>query len=241
MSTLASDHNAIVNSTTLYQKNIHEVDSYPHKVIKPSTNKKLGRKVLRGKLKGYPMYTLTLVERETCTSYCEHWADCYGNNMPFAHRFKTKGLMPRLKLELDALDKKHPNGYLVRLHILGDFYSVSYVKFWEEQLENRPALNIYGYSRHHPDSEAPTYWDNCNTDILSRKIGQALLIARNNIGFDRFAVRFSSLPSDNLSANTEHNSTANAITCLVQVDKSDSCGDCTLCWTTKKPITFLDH
>ena len=129
MSTLASDHNAIVNSTTLYQKNIHEVDSYPHKVIKPSTNKKLGRKVLRGKLNGYPMYTLTLVERETCTDACEHWADCYGNNMPFGHRFKTKGLMPRLKLELDALDKKHPNGYLVRLHILGDFYSVLYVSF----------------------------------------------------------------------------------------------------------------
>ena len=233
MSTLASDHNAIVNSTTLYQKNIHEVDSYPHKVIKASTNKKLGRKVLRGKLNGYPMYTLTLVERETCTDACEHWADCYGNNMPFGHRFKTKGLMPRLKLELDALDKKHPNGYLVRLHILGDFYSVLYVKFWETQLRNRPALNIYGYSRHH--------YGSTNTSKPSRDIGQALLDLRNSIGFERFAVRFSSLPSDNLSANTEHNSTANAITCLVQVDKSDSCGDCTLCWTTKKPITFLDH
>ena len=233
MSTLSPDHNAIVNSTTLYQKNIHEVDSYPHKVIKASTNKKLGRKVLRGKLNGYPMYTLTLVERETCTNACEHWADCYGNNMPFGHRFKTKGLMPRLKLELDALDKKHPNGYLVRLHILGDFYSVLYVKFWETQLHNRPALNIYGYSRHH--------YGSTNTSKPSRDIGQALLDLRDNIGFERFAVRFSSLPSDTLSANTEHNSTANAITCLVQVDKSDSCGDCTLCWTTKKPITFLDH
>lgn len=233
MSTLASDHNAIVNSTTLYQKNIHEVDSYPHKVIKASTNKKLGRKVLRGKLNGYPMYTLTLVERETCTNACEHWTDCYGNNMPFGHRFKTKGLMPRLKLELDALDKKHPNGYLVRLHILGDFYSVLYVKFWETQLRNRPALNIYGYSRHH--------YGSTNTSKPSRDIGQALLDLRNSIGFERFAVRFSSLPSDTLSANTEHNSIANAITCLVQVDKSDSCGDCTLCWTTKKPITFLDH
>ena len=233
MTTLAQDHKAIVNNTTLYQKNIHEVDAYPHKVLKPSTNKKLGRKVLRGKLKGYPMYTLTLVERETCTSDCEHWADCYGNNMPFGHRFKTKGLMPRLNLELDGLDKKHPNGYLIRLHVLGDFYSVEYVKFWHKQLINRPALNIYGYSRHH--------YGITNANKWSRNIGQALLDVRNNIGFDRFAIRFSMLPSDNLSANTEHNTTDDAITCLVQVDKSDSCGDCTLCWASKKPITFLDH
>jgi hypothetical protein len=233
MTTLDRNHAAIINSTTLYQKNVHYVDDYPHKVLKPSTNKKLGRKVLRGNLKGYPMYTLTLVERETCTSDCEHWADCYGNNMPFGHRFKTKGLMPRLNLELDALDKKHPNGYLIRLHVLGDFYSVEYVKFWHKQLINRQALNIYGYSRHHHGKG--------NTHIWSRKIGQALLHVRNHIGFDRFAIRFSMLPSDNLSANTEHNPAKNAITCLVQVNKSESCGDCTLCWTTKKPITFLDH
>ena len=234
MTTLAQDHTAIRNGTTLYQKNIFRVEDYKHKVLKPSTNKKLGKRVLKGRLKSLPIYTLTLVERETCTEACEHWADCYGNNMPFGHRFRPTGLMPRLEVELDALDKKHPNGYLIRLHILGDFYSVRYVKFWEKQLLSRPALNIYGYSRHHYGKD--------NVDGLwSRHIGQALLDVRNNIGFDRFAIRFSMLPSDSLSANTEHNPAPNGITCPVQLDKTESCGTCGLCWSSKKPITFLDH
>lgn len=233
MTTLNLDHNAIVNSTTLYQKNIYDVRQYPHKVIKPSTNGKLGRKVTKGKLKSFPIYTLTLVERETCTNACEHWTDCFGNNMPFGHRFKTVGLMPRIKKELDVLDNKHPKGYLLRLHILGDFYSVNYVKFWAKQLAVRPELNIYGYSRHHYGPK--------NLDKWSRNIGQALLDVRNSIGFERFAVRFSTLPEDVLSANTEHNTAPASITCPVQLDKTENCGTCTLCWTVKKPITFLDH
>lgn len=233
MTTLSLDHSAIINSTTLYQKNIHDCATYLHKVIKPSTNRKLGKKVTKGKLKGFPIYTLTLVERETCTNACEHWADCFGNNMPFGHRFKTKGLMPRLKTELDLLDTKHPKGYLLRLHILGDFYSTEYVKFWHKQLINRPALNIYGYSRHHYGSD--------NLDKWSRKIGQALLDLRNTIGFEKFALRFSTLPSDTLSANTEHSPAPASITCPVQLDKTESCGTCSLCWTVRKPITFLDH
>ena len=35
------------------------------------------------------MFTLTLIERETCTNECEHYYDCFGNNMPFAHRFEV--------------------------------------------------------------------------------------------------------------------------------------------------------
>ena len=54
-----------MNSTTLYQKNIFNPKDYKFKAIKASTNKKLGKKVTKGKLKNAKMYTLTLVERET--------------------------------------------------------------------------------------------------------------------------------------------------------------------------------
>ena len=72
--------------TTKYKKNIHNLEDYQFKVLKPSTNKKLGKKVLKGSFKDYKFYTLTLVERETCPKDCFHWDDCFGNNMPFAHR-----------------------------------------------------------------------------------------------------------------------------------------------------------
>ena len=49
--------------TTKYKKNIHNLEDYQFKVLKPSTNKKLGKKVLKGSFKDYKFYTLTLVER----------------------------------------------------------------------------------------------------------------------------------------------------------------------------------
>ena len=225
MTTLKNDHAAIVEGRTMYSKNVHTLDQYKHKALKPSTNKKLGRKVTKGKLAGMPIYTLTLEERATCDRACEHWNDCYGNNMPFAHRVDTVGLRARLEAELDELDRKHKRGYLVRLHVLGDFYSPEYVAFWHVQVAKRDKLHVYGYSRHHP----------------GKPIGDALSRTRDVLGFDKFAIRFSTLPSDNLSANTVHNTTEDAITCPVQLDKTDSCGTCTLCWTARKPITFLDH
>jgi|TARA_R110000823_G_scaffold197542_1_gene328703 hypothetical protein len=224
MSQLSTDHAAIVNSTTLYQKNIHDAGDYPHKVLKPSTNKKLGRKITKGAWRGMPFHTLTLVERETCDSDCEHWEDCYGNNMPFAHRFiANSALTSKINLELDILDKKYPAGYVIRLHILGDFYSVGYVNFWKRQLANRPGLRIYGYTRHHP----------------TKTIGKAVLSVRQAFP-DTFKIRFSNLPSDNLSASSEHVS-KRGIVCPVQLDKTPNCGACGLCWVAKKPIIFLDH
>ena len=38
-------------TTTIYKKNIHDLNNYEFKVLKPSTNKKLGKKVLKGKFK----------------------------------------------------------------------------------------------------------------------------------------------------------------------------------------------
>ena len=84
-------HNAIINNTTVYKKNVvrdvkapyKNNNHYPHSMIKESTNIKLGKKVLKGLKKGYKVYTFALVERETCTNECEHYITCYGNNMPF--------------------------------------------------------------------------------------------------------------------------------------------------------------
>jgi hypothetical protein len=76
--------------TTRYKKNIHNLDNYQFKVLKKSTNKKLGLKVKKGAFKGYHFHTLTLVERESCPKDCFHWETCFGNNMPFAHRFSNK-------------------------------------------------------------------------------------------------------------------------------------------------------
>ena len=224
MTALKIDHTAVVNSHSMYRKNIWDASTYKYKVIKSPTDVKLGKKVTKGKLKGAKIYILTLEERATCDSDCEHWLDCYGNNMPFAHRFIVNdALMVAIERDLDELDAKG-KAYLVRLHILGDFPNLKYVIFWRKQLTKRPLLNIYGYTRNHP----------------TKPLGLAIRSVRDLYGA-RFAIRFSSFPSDPMSAQSEHVST-DGIGCPHQLKKAPSCASCTLCWAMpNKPVIFYDH
>ncbi len=72
---------AIKNSVSVFHA--HKVKSVldgmgkTERVIKKSTNVKLGKKVTRGILKGMPIYTVTLEERSTCSETCAHWFTCY--------------------------------------------------------------------------------------------------------------------------------------------------------------------
>jgi len=52
----------------------------------------------------------------------------------------------RLEREVAGRADDHPLGFAVRLHELGDFYSVEYVGLWLQLLERHPALHIWGYS-----------------------------------------------------------------------------------------------
>ena len=150
---LSKNSPAAMGHNSMYARNVFDPETYKFKIVKPSTNDKLGKKVTRGKLQGAKIYTVTLEERATCTSDCEHWLDCYGNNMPFAHRIKASPkIMDRISEDLDELDDKGKK-YLVRLHVLGDFFSVEYVNFWIDQIMSRPLLNVYGYTRWHIGTE----------------------------------------------------------------------------------------
>jgi len=131
--------------STIYQKSIKQ-HAKNGLLKKGSSNKKLGFKITSKKWKGKRMYSLTLVERETCPTTCHHWDDCYGNNMPFAHRFKNKNIDLLLEREIESLMLKHKEGIVIRLHVLGDFYSCEYVNFWEEMLIEHPKLCLFGYT-----------------------------------------------------------------------------------------------
>lgn len=233
---------AIKNNTTQFEKQIiHDVNKpytnsrtkitypeYPYSVIKKSVNKKLGKKVLKGNFKNYLMYTLTLIERETCSPNCEHNNDCYGNNMYQAIRFKVNhNFMIRLEQDLKkiAMLPINKHGFLLRLHVLGDFESIEYVKFWDRMLREIPNLYIYGYTRSY--------------DGKFVEVGKEIL-KMNKIFKERFRIRFSNNLTKEYSANSA-DITSKGITCLAQLKASVSCSTCTLCWTSNKPIRFLTH
>ena len=227
-----NEHYAIQNKTTRFYKSpnlIRDVSNYKFKVLKPSTNKKLGKIVHKGHLRDARMYTLTLIERETCTNECEHWHDCYGNGMMYAHRFEVNAkFMKRLEQDIKELNNKQKK-FLVRLHVLGDFNSKEYVEFWDRMLSENDYLYIYGYTRNHVNSKYKNI----------RSIGKAIIKTRAKYD-ERFAIRFSNAINEEFSANSEE-LTDKGITCLAQVKEEVTCADCTLCWASKKSVRFLTH
>jgi hypothetical protein len=221
-------------TTTRYQKSIkRNLADYPYDVLKKPTSAKLGsagRYVKKGKLKGAEVYTLTLTERETCPTSCGHWDDCYGNNMPFAHRLEHgPELENRLYREVTAkcqLASDKGRKVLVRLHVLGDFYSADYVFLWDRLFAENPNLNVWGYT--HVTAED-------NYGVYS-----ALHRMRIDWG-DRWAVRWSDDTGRQFSANSEKIAT-DGIVCPEQEGKTKACTTCALCWDAPDhQIIFRTH
>lgn len=215
--------------TTIYKKNIFDLENYQFKILKPSTNKKLGKKVLKGKYKDYKFFTLTLVERETCPNDCIHWSDCYGNNMPFAHRMSAKDEELLMKRIYNDLLNNTNKLLLIRLHILGDFFSVKYVKFWRKMLNTFNNIGLYGYTANNIKSSIP----------LSRAIAKEIIKLNNN---EHCHIRFSNDLNVSFSANSYDivkPLKGVSIVCPVQENKTANCGTCGLCCNQKEQQTIF--
>lgn len=222
------DDPAVVEGRTRYLASLREPAS--ETVLKSAKNQaKIGGLLVKGKWRGMPVYSLTLEERKTCPTDCPLWRGCYGNNMHLAHRFRHGPALERkLRKEVRQLSREHPAGFVVRLHTLGDFYSVEYVQLWAELLKTYPQLRIFGYTAR---------W--CRDDSVALAL---IRLAMEN--WDRFAMRFSNAPITACSTITiEHmgQKPADAILCPAQVGKTESCSTCGLCWQTDRRIAFLRH
>jgi len=224
---------ASVKTTTIYPKSIKTPVGHKFKLLKPgSNNKKLGNIVTAKKWTGKRMFSLTLVERITCPESCHHWDDCYGNNMPFAHRFNTIGLLHTLEDEVAALSKKYPEGIVIRLHVLGDFYSISYVAFWERILELYPNVCIYGYTArwYEPIQKAIA--------AMNRKWSNRCVIRYSR---NRAYVPNEDILRDSWKFAAEESYVGPTFTCPEQLGTLPDCASCGACWIANKTVKFLSH
>ena len=76
----------------------------------------------------------------------------------------------RLEREIEVLDVRHGGGFVVRLHVLGDFYSVEYVGLWRRLLRQYPTLRVFGYT--------------ARIDAKNYLIAAALASAADEFGWD---------------------------------------------------------
>ena len=197
-------------------------------------NSKIGGDVLVGRLKGAYIATLTLEERATCPTDCKMWRGCYGNSMHYARRFAAgKPLEKQIKQEVKLMCGKHDQ-VLIRLHVLGDFYSFDYLCLWAGLLDEYDNLNIFGFTAWQPNT----------------KIGAGVVKLRRVYPF-RFAVRTSGMTgqwgSFTLPFPTQAKTIGDAIVCPEQLDgmmgspEGKHCGNCAVCWSTDRAVAFVEH
>jgi hypothetical protein len=234
------NHPAFVEGRTFYPSRVRDASDVSM-LLKPGAySAKLGRSVEKGAWVGMPIFSLTLEERATCPRSCALWLSCYGNGMPLAARHAPgRSLVVRLRSELGALQHLHPKGFVVRLHVLGDFYSKEYVSQWLGFLDKYPALRVFGY----------TAWPRTSP------IGSAIADLTSQL-WDRFAIRWSSHPGPQGTVVLTKWSRAiadkvrreqmerNTVICPAQTGSTRSCASCGLCWSPAardKTIAFILH
>lgn len=227
---LTADHPAALNARSLFPSTVVHADTSPRLLVSGANQRKIGKKVVKGRWKGMPIYCLTLEERATCPRSCTVWHECYGNNMHLARRHRHgPALEHRLIDELLELGREHPEGFVVRLHILGDFYSVEYVELWHDLMKLVPALHVFGFTAREPHSD----------------IGRAILrwLEWANEETDaRVWIRFSGIEAFGLGALViDNEADSRHVVCPAQTGATDCCGTCGLCWTMDRPVEFVRH
>lgn len=232
---LADDHPAVTEGRTMFPTTVVPPHESKRLLVGGDSQRKLGSRVMKGPWKGMFIYHLTLEERATCPRYCTHWTTCYGNAMHRARRHKNDfGLEGILEDELSVLNRKHPGGFVIRLHTLGDFYSSGYAVRWALFLDKFENLHIFGYTARTRDT----------------MIGKVLTaMNQSSRCYIRFSNDYGPMGSATLWEKAEGTIPAegnkHAITiCPAQTDGTACCATCGLCWhpaMRDRVIGFMAH
>lgn len=210
---------------SLFPSRVFATDEVQRVLKTGHQSRKIGAFVTKGPRKGWPIYTLTLEERATCPRTCKQWLNCYGNNMQAAERIEPgEEFEAQLYAEVQTLAADHPGGFLIRLHVLGDFYSERYVALWKAMLALYPNLAVFGFTAH-----------------LAGPIHDALRSLTDE-QWSRFSIRYSGgdLPSKT-SEVCDSVADSQAILCPAQTGATDCCATCGLCWHSDTNIAFRRH
>lgn len=235
---LPDDHPAITNARPLFPTMVVPAEDRERLFVSGHNSRKIGRVITKGAWKGLPIYTLTLPERTTCPAECHMIKTCYGNAMPFAVRREPgRELEERIPKELRALAQQHREGFVIRLHVLGDFYSTDYARVWLTALEEIEELHVYGYTA-----------VGLSTEAVHFEIGD-IICDMNQRFEDRCFIRFSdpeSIPGGATTINRvpELANVAEGLVCPAEREATACCSTCGMCWekaTRDKTIVFVLH
>jgi len=221
-------HPALAAGRTIHGRTVTPAARAKRLLKSGKWSSKIGDVAMKGKWKGFPLLTLTLEERATCPRTCLEWDTCYGNNLGHTtiERIFDDGFLELiLHAEIARKAAQHPDGFAVRLHVLGDFYSVRYVEFWREMMREFDALHVFGFTARQPGDD----------------IGRAVLEMMEEFD-DRAMMRVSGAAFPQLCSEVVDSiDQARFIVCPAQRKADHDCARCGLCWTSDHSISFLRH
>lgn len=236
---LSANHPAITEARTIFKSRVFDAGARNHVLIPGINSAKTGNQIVVGPWSGFRQYNLSLEERATCPLTCGNFDTCFGNKMPMAVRFNyNSSLMMSLDGELYGLSERHPEGFAVRLHILGDFPDVEYLRRWCEWSDEFSNLHIWGYTAHSPTSE----------------IG-AFIAKANDVRPDRWRIRFSvpeGTPHGPMQVATtwdkptsySFDRKTSSMICPQEIGKTAHCATCGICWKPELShvrVIFMGH
>lgn len=101
-----------------------------------------------------PSRVVYLEEYSTCPDSCrfKRYGDCLGENTRADRYIVTPKFWEHADREANLLHLNHARWFL-RLHGLGDFFSVDYVRRWIDLAERYPSMHIWGFTHRVPDSD----------------------------------------------------------------------------------------
>lgn len=216
-------------------------------ILKPGiANSKIGGAVLVGHLKGAAIFTLSLEERVTCPRSCKLWRECYGNNMHLARRWQVDAaFFERVSEELHAHCATFEN-VLIRLHVLGDFFSKAYLAFWVGALGCHDNLHVFGFTAHGPKTrmgcQIAEAREVLGTRFSIRHSGYAMPYGSFVIPFDMGVNKI----GDAILCPEQRNSVRGPTCEAEHTPEAERklrmhCGSCGLCWKAANPIIFIEH
>lgn len=246
---LGENHAAVREGRTLFPGTVVTTFQSRRFLISGANSAKIGKEIEKGEWAGLPVYTLTLEERATCPQSCAQWSGCYGNAMPWARRNDAydPDFLPALKAEIVTLVREvcaplanrpkliPPKGLVIRLHVLGDFFSTTYVRMWADLLRFLPELRVYGYTARKLDDVDP------DSSLIAAELDK---LAQTYP--DRWAIRTSHVepgPGRTVVVDADPQS-PDVIMCPAQTKSTEACSTCALCWSPAawgKTIGFLRH
>lgn len=231
---LSADHPALRDAHTIFPGTVVDATASPRLLVSGINQRKLGSHVTKGAWAGMPIFALTLEERATCPSSCHHWGTCYGNNMHMARRHRHgPELEFLLDRELASKQAEHPAGFVVRLHILGDFVDAAYVALWGRWLAKYASLRVFGFTARAETSDEGILIQRLNRDFSARWAVRFSGTEARGVPGVRYAITTNEMPSGPTLAG--------AVVCPAQTGKTAACGTCGFCWSGTKDVAFILH